>query len=136
MKLNCHFSWQAQLVFGEIWNDSRSAQRCIFPYKMRMASAKGNLSCAAGCRLTVSWSDHGRNGLGTVSDRSRIVNDVSAVFSKFLSYFGYGHFSWQAQYIWLCWRMRPVAPRIVNSVSCVKRIIIMKVILRGRHNIW
>ena len=26
--------------------------------------------------------------VGTVSDRPRIVNDVSAVFSKFLSHFG------------------------------------------------
>ena len=57
----------AGTVFGEIWNDSRSAKCCIFPYKMRMVSAKGNLSCAAACGLTVSWSDHGRNGLGSVA---------------------------------------------------------------------
>ena len=35
---------------------------------------------------------YSRNGLGTVSDRSRIGNDVSPVFSKF-------HFAWQAQYL-------------------------------------
>ena len=35
-----------------------------------------------------SCSDHGRIMLGTVSDRSRIGNDVSAVFSKFLSDLG------------------------------------------------
>ena len=39
-----------------------------------------------------SWSDHGRNGLGTVSDRSRIGNDTSAVFSKFVSDFGRSFF--------------------------------------------
>ena len=50
-----------------------------------MASAKSKLGCAAGCGLTVSlWSDH-----GAVSDRPRIVNDVSAVFRKFLSDFGW-----------------------------------------------
>ena len=36
-----------------------------------------------------SWSDHGRNGLGSFSDRSRIGNDASAVFSKFLSDVGW-----------------------------------------------
>ena len=32
-----------------------------------------------------SFSDHGRIILGSCSDRSRIGNDVSPVFSKFLS---------------------------------------------------
>ena len=71
-------------VLGEIWKDSRSAKCCIFQYKMLVRSAKGNLCCAAGCGLTGTVSDHGRNGLGTVSDRPRIGNDVSAVFCKFL----------------------------------------------------
>ena len=35
--------------------------------------------------------------LGSWSDRPRIGNDVSTVFSKFLSAFGC-HFAWQAQY--------------------------------------
>ena len=35
-----------------------------------------------------SFSDHGRNGLGS----ARIVNDVSAVFGKFLSHFGESFF--------------------------------------------
>ena len=47
-----------------------------------------NALCAAGCGLTGSWSERSRNGLGTVSDRPRVGNDVSAVFSKFLSDFG------------------------------------------------
>ena len=74
----------AGAVLGEIWKDSKSAKCCIFQYKMLVRSAKGNLCCAAGCGLTGSFSDHGRIILGTVSDRPRIGNDVSAVFHKFL----------------------------------------------------
>ena len=36
-----------------------------------------------------SWSDHSRIVLGSWSDRSRIGNDVSPVFSKFLSDVGW-----------------------------------------------
>ena len=67
----------AGAAFGEIWNDSWSATCCIFQYKM-----------LAGCGLTVSWSDHSRIMVGSCSDRSRIVNDVSAVFEKFVRNFG------------------------------------------------
>ena len=74
----------AGAVFGEIWNDSRSAKCCIFQYKMLVVGVKSNLGCEAGCGLTVSFSDHGRNGLGSWSDRPRIVNDVSSVLEKFL----------------------------------------------------
>ena len=76
----------AGAVFGEIWNDSRSAKCCIFQYKMLVLGVKGNLGCEAGCGLTVSWSDHGRIILGSCScsNRPRIGNDVSSVFSKFL----------------------------------------------------
>ena len=38
----------------------------------------------AGCGLTVSWSDHARIMVGSFSDRPRIGNDVSSVFSQFL----------------------------------------------------
>ena len=38
--------------------------------------------------MTVSWSDPARIILGSFSDRSRIGNDVSAVFEKFLQNFG------------------------------------------------
>ena len=38
--------------------------------------------------MTVSCSDHSRILLGMVSDRSRIVIDVSSVFEKFLQNFG------------------------------------------------
>ena len=74
----------AGAVFGEIWNDSRSAKCCIFQYKMLVVGVKGNLGCEAGCGLTVSCTDHGRIILGSCSDRPRIGNDVSSVFSKFL----------------------------------------------------
>ena len=63
----------AGAVFGEIWNDSRSAKRCIFQYKMLVVGVKSNLGCAAGCGVTVSWSDHGRIILGSWSDHSRIL---------------------------------------------------------------
>ena len=74
----------AGAVFGEIWNDSRSAKCCIFQYKMLVLGVKGNLGCEAGCGLTVSCSDHSRIMVGSWSDRPRIGNDVSSVFSKFL----------------------------------------------------
>ena len=78
----------AGAVFGEICNDSRSAKCCIFQYKMLVVGVKSNLGCEAGCGVTVSWSDHGRIILGSWSDRSRIGNDVSAVFEKFVGNFG------------------------------------------------
>ena len=80
--------FMAGAIFGEIWNDSRGAKGFIFPYKVLAASARSNLGCAAGGGLTGSWSDHSRIMLASCSDRLRNVNDVSAVFSKFLSYFG------------------------------------------------
>ena len=73
----------ASAVFGEIWNDSRSAKCCIFQYKMLVVGVKSNLACEAGCGVTVSFSDLARILLGSFSDRPRIGNDVSAVFEKF-----------------------------------------------------
>ena len=63
----------AGAVFGEIWNDSWSAKCCIFQYKMLVVGVKSNLGCEAG---------HGRIQLGSSSDRSRIVIDVSSVLEK------------------------------------------------------
>ena len=82
----------AGAVCGEIWNDSRSAKCYIFQYKMRLVSVKSNLGCEAGCGRTVSWSDHSRIMLGSFSDRPRIGNDVSFVFTKFLSHLGRSFF--------------------------------------------
>ena len=45
---------------------------------------KSNLGCEAGCGVTVSFSEHSRIMLGSSSDRSRFVNDVSSVLDKFL----------------------------------------------------
>ena len=60
-------------IFGEIWNDSRSAKCCIFQYKMLVVGVKSNLGCEAGCGLTVSCSDHSRIILGSWSDHGRIM---------------------------------------------------------------
>ena len=40
----------AGAVFGEIWVDSRSAKCCNFQYRIRLRSAKSNLSERAGAR--------------------------------------------------------------------------------------
>ena len=76
----------AGAAFGEIWNDSRSANCCIFQYKMLVGSAKSNLGCEAGCGRTVLWSDHGR---------ILLVHLFSRNFFEILE----RHFSWQAQYL-------------------------------------
>ena len=71
----------AGAVLGEFCKDRPSAKCCIFQYKMLVLSAKSNLCCAAGCGLTGTVSDPARIMAGTVSDRPRIGNDVSAVLS-------------------------------------------------------
>ena len=40
----------ASAAFGEILGDSRSAELCIFPYKMRLQDGRGKVSEAAGAR--------------------------------------------------------------------------------------
>ena len=59
----------AGAVFGEIWNDSRSAKCCIFQYKMRVVGVKGNLGCEAGCGRTVSFSGHSLIMVGPAAHR-------------------------------------------------------------------
>ena len=81
----------AGAVFGEIWNDSRSAKCCIFHYKMLVVGVKSNLGCEAGCGQTVSCSDHGRIGRAL----EMTFHPFSANFFEILD----GHFSWQAQYL-------------------------------------
>ena len=39
----------AGAVFGEMWNDRRSAKCRNLQYKMRVVGVKGNLGCEAGC---------------------------------------------------------------------------------------
>ena len=106
----------AGAVFGEIWNGSWSTKCCICPHKMRAASTKGNLSCAAGCRLTGSRSDHARIVVGACSDRPRILNDVSAVFRKFLCMIFWNVIFRCGRNIWYR-RVAPLAPRIVLDVD-------------------
>ena len=112
----------AGAVFGEIWNDSRSAKCCIFQYKMLVVGVKSNLGCEAGCGLTVSCSDHGRIGRAL----QMTVHPFSANFSEILD----GHFSSQAQYLVSLDYVTHVALRIVNNVSCVTRI------SHGSHFSW
>ena len=63
----------AGAVFGEIWNDSRSAKCCIFQYKMLVVGVKGNLGprLRGGLRtdgfMVGSWSDHSRIMLGSAA---------------------------------------------------------------------
>ena len=73
----------AGAVFGEIWNDSRSAKCCIFQYKMPVVGVKSNLGCEAGCGVTVSFSDPARIILGMVSEWSRIgLGSVAHCFGE------------------------------------------------------
>ena len=58
--------------------------------------------------------------LGSFSDRLRIVNEVSFVFSKFLTHFGRSFFVAGAVFGGV--RQWPVSPRIANDVSYVTRI--------------
>ena len=39
----------AGAAFGEIWNDSRSAECCIFQYKKVVVVLKSNLGSEVGC---------------------------------------------------------------------------------------
>ena len=68
----------AGAVFGEIWNDSRSAKCCIFQYKVTSVARR----VADDGFMVGSSSDPARIILGMVSDRSRIVIDVSSVLEK------------------------------------------------------
>ena len=90
---------------GEIWNDSRSGKRCNFQWNLLLASAKSSLGGAAGCglrflgRIMVGYA---RNGLGTVSDRSRIGRALEMTLHLFSANFCQmlcAHFAWQAQYL-------------------------------------
>ena len=64
VKFKCHFSLQAQhsVKFGMI-----AGARNVVQYKLLVVGVKSNLGCEAGCGLTVSCSDHSRNGLGSAA---------------------------------------------------------------------
>ena len=96
----------AGAVFGEIWNDSRSAKCCIFQYKMLVVGVKSNLGCEAGCGVTVSFSDHSRILLGSFSDPARIILGSAPALEMTFQLFSRNfckildsHFAWQAQYL-------------------------------------
>ena len=91
VKFMCHFSWQAQHVvkFGMI---AGAGNVVIFN---RICSGRVRKVALAARRVQFcvfrvgSFSDHGRIMVGSCSDRSRIGNDVSPVFSQFLSDVGW-----------------------------------------------
>ena len=92
VKFKCHFSWQAQYLVKFKCHFSWQVQHCVkfgiiagarnVVFFNGKCSWRSNLACEAGCGVTVSC--HSRIILGSCSDRSRIVNDVAAVFEKFL----------------------------------------------------
>ena len=123
VKFMCHFSWQAQHVvkFGMI---AGAGNVVIFnricPWRVRKVASVARR--VAVCVFWVgSFSDRGRIVVGSFSDRSRIGNDVSPVFSKFLSDVGLVILRGRRS-IWRGWRVLTVAPRIVNYVSYVMQI--------------
>ena len=77
-------------VFGEIWNDSRSAKFC-FLYKLLVVGVK-----------VADWRFHSRIMLASFSDHARIGRALEMTFHPFSANFSEildGHFSWQAQYL-------------------------------------
>ena len=88
-KSKCHFSWQPQYLVKS--KSLFSWQGQYFVKFGIIAGARNvvffNTKCSVSAMLE-SCSDHGRNGLGSCSDRPRIENDVSAVLRKFVTYLG------------------------------------------------
>ena len=91
VKFMCHFSWQAQHVvkFGMI---AGAGNVVIFN---RICSWRVRKVASVAWRVAVcvfwvgSFSERSRIMVGSCSDRSRIGNDVSPVFSYFLSDLGW-----------------------------------------------
>ena len=109
VKFKRHFSWLVQYLvhevgvslfvpgaaLGDFLNDSLAAKCCNFQSKMLVVTWKSNLSCEAGCGLTVSCSDYGRIMLGS----SPHCKWHFTCFPTFSLNFLQCHFSWQAQYL-------------------------------------
>ena len=90
VKFMCHFSWQAQHVvkFGMIAGAGNVVifnRICSWPVRKVASVARRVAVCVF---WVGSFSDRGRIMVGTVSDRSRIGNATSAVFSTFLEDLG------------------------------------------------
>ena len=80
-------------VFGEIWNDSRSAKCCIIQYKMLVVGVKSKLACEAGCGRRF----HGRILLGSARIGPALEMTFQLFWSNFCQSFE-SDFAWQAQY--------------------------------------
>ena len=85
----------AGAAFREILGDSRSAKRCIFPYKMRLPDGTSKVSEAAGAR----WRFYPRIMFGLCSECRRIVfllaEAIHGVSAEILNL----QISWQVQYL-------------------------------------
>ena len=91
VKFMCHFSWQAQHVvkfdlIAGAGNVVIFNRICSWPVRKVASVARRVAVCVF---WVGSWSDRSRIVLGSWSDRSRIGNDVSPLFSKFLSDVGW-----------------------------------------------
>ena len=156
----------AGAAFGDILGDSRSAKRCIFPYKMRLQDRTSKVSEAAGAR----WRFYLRIMLGLSSDYPRIVFILAEAIQRVSAAILNLKISWQAQYllrlevdiacsahwkwsfIWdadQTWDSFCVAGAVFAEVGgwhCLLRALemtfhmrrasIMRFILRGRRSIW
>ena len=117
----------AGAAFGDILGDSRSAKRCIFPYKMRLQDGTSKVSEAAGAR----WRFHARIILGLSSNRLSIGRSNSWSFRwnlelvDFVAGAVFGEVGG-----WLC------LLRALEMTFHVWRGSIMRFILRGRRSIW
>ena len=139
----------AGAAFGDILGDSRSAKRCIFPYKMRLQDWTSKVSEAAGAR----WRFYLRIMLGLSSNRLYIGGSNSESFRCNLELKDFVAGAVFAEvggwHCLLCalemkfhmrrrsnmrfilrgrrsicwgWRLTLLAPRILNNVSYVTRI--------------
>ena len=129
--LKCDFSWQAQYVvkFGKI----AGARSVVFFNTKCSRRARKVTLVPRRVGLTGSWSDHARIGsrimLGSVSDHARIGRALWMAFQLFSPNFCQiwgGHFAWQAQYLMT----------LDSDFCCSEQLIVIIVILFGRHNIW
>ena len=91
VKFMCHFLWQVQhlVKFGMIARAGNVVifnRNCSWPVRKVALAVRRVQFCVV---WVGSWSDHARIMVGSCSDRSRIGNDVSPVFSYFLSDLGW-----------------------------------------------
>ena len=118
-------SWNPGSQFGSHFLSQEAASQTGFS-KMSFLESQGF--------MVGSCSDHSRIILGSWSDRPRIGNDVSSVFSQFLWDFGRSFFVAGAVFgDFGLWRMLLRALKITFHLCQGS---IMSVTFRGRRSIW